>query len=81
MKTVSKLITELEAVLASAGDVPVLVYGYEEDYDAATGTKIVRVADKGEREKELHWWSGRYEDIETADPALPRFDAVVIQSE
>ena len=79
MKTVSQLITELEMVKETLGDLPVLVYGYEEDYDAATGTKIVRVADKGDHEKEVHWWSGRYEDIETADPALPRFDAVVIE--
>ena len=79
MKTVSQLITELEVVKETLGDLPVLVYGYEEDYDAATGTKIVRVADKGEYEKKVRWWSGRYEDIETADPALPRFDAVVIE--
>lgn len=74
MKTVSQLITELEAIKDKHGDLPVLVYGYEDDYDAATDTKIVRVADKGDHEKELHWWSGRYETFETADPALPRFD-------
>ena len=80
MKTISQLITELEIVKETLGDLPVLVRGYEDDYDAMTNSRIVRVADKGEREKELHWWSGRYyEDIETADPALPRFDAVVIE--
>ena len=79
MKTVSQLVTELEIVKATLGDLPVLVYGYEEDYDAITNSKIVRVADKGEREKEHRWWNGRYEDFETADPALPRFDAVVIE--
>ena len=79
MKTVSQLITELEVVKETLGDLPVLVYGYEEDYDAITNSKIVRVADKGADKKELHWWSGRYEDIKTADPALPQFDAVVIE--
>ena len=79
MKTVSQLITELEMVKETLGDLPVLVYGYEDDYDAATGTKIVRVGDKGKREKRRCWWSGRYVDIETADRALPWFDAVVIE--
>ena len=79
MKTISQLITELEAIKGKYGDLPILVYGYEEDYDAITNSKIVRVADKGECKKELHWWSGRYEGFETADRALPRFDAVVIE--
>lgn len=79
MKTISQLITELEAIKDKRGNLPVLVYGYEEDYDAITNSKIVQVADKGADEKERCWWSGRYEDIETADPALPQFDAVVIE--
>lgn len=79
MKTISQLIAELEAIKGKHGDLPVLVYGYEEDYDAVVGNKFIRVADKGELEKKRYGWSGRYEDIETADPALPEFDAVVIE--
>ena len=79
MKTISELITELEATKGKYGDLPVLVCGYEEDYDAVTDSRVVRVADKGADEKKRCWWSGRYEEFQTADPALSRFDAVVIE--
>lgn len=79
MMTISDVIAELEGILEENGDLPVLVSGYEGDYDEPDSIKIVEVADKGEAEKEETWWYGQYEDSETARPELPRFDVVAIE--
>ena len=79
MKTITDLIQELEFIRVGHGDLPVLVDGYEMDYDAACKPKVVKTVDHGAEYKEDHWWAGRYDaDPDISDVEGPRFNAVVI---
>ena len=77
MKTISQLITELQAVLAGAGDVPVLVDGIHGGYNPPGGLRIVEVSEDPERENQGCF--GRFDDANALDADLPKFDAVVIE--
>ena len=76
MKTISDLILELEQVRYEQGDIPVLVDGYEDDYDEPGRLFVKMVADLGENGHS--WWNGRYQGAEFADHELPAFNALVI---
>ena len=76
MKTISELILELEQVKCEQGDIPVLVDGYEDDYDEPGRMFVLMVADLGEFRGS--WWNGRYQSAEFADHELPIFNALVI---
>lgn len=82
MKTITDLIQELEQIRYEHGDLPVLVDGYEDDFDAPNSTFTTQVVDRGEDHKSHTWWNGRYEDAEFADAepgeVLRPFKAVVI---
>src|SRR5699024_1757669 len=78
MKTISDLILELEQVRYEQGDIPVLVDGYEDDYDAPGSMFVLMVADMGKDEKAHSWWNGRYQSAEFVDQELPIFNALVI---
>ena len=76
MKTISDLILELEQVRHEQGDIPILVDGYEDDYDEPGNLFVKMVADLGENRNS--WWNGRYKGAEFTDHALPAFNALVI---
>lgn len=80
MKTITDLIQELEQIRYEHGDLPVLVDGYEINYDAACAPKVVETADHGADHKLDAWWAGRYiEDPDINDDYdRPRFKAVVV---
>lgn len=62
LRMISDLILELEQIRYEHGDLPVLVDGYEDDYDEAKRPVVTRVHDKGAAEKAEEWWNGRYVD-------------------
>ena len=77
MKTISDLILELEQVKYEQGDIPILVDGYEDDYDEPGSLFVKMVADLGENGHS--WWNGRYQIAHgLADHELPAFKALVI---
>lgn len=78
MMKINRVIEALKAIRATHGNIPVLVSGYEMDYDEPSGIGLMTVADRGQDAEEEEPWNGRYEPAEYADPNLPRFRAAVI---
>lgn len=79
MKTITDLIRDLEFIKVGHGDLPVLVDGYEMDFDAACAPRVVKTVDQGADYKNDNWWAGRYDgEPDISDAEGPRFNAVVI---